>query len=94
VIPESLPWPILNTNEHQTNLRNKRSLSRRGRRNSAPPRPIYIEGKKSKLTQNPSVGTLLAYSVNCLFVFKNFYQKKQMTAKMMIFKEEIADFNF
>ena len=46
MIPESLPWPILNTNEHQTNLRNKRSLSRRGRRNSAPPKPIYIEGKK------------------------------------------------
>ena len=50
MIPESLPWPILNTNEHQTNLRNKRSLSRRGRRNSAPPKPIYIEGKKLKFT--------------------------------------------
>jgi len=43
MIPESLPWPILNTVEHQTNLRNKRSVSRRGRRNSAPPKPIYIE---------------------------------------------------
>ena len=52
MIPESLPWPILNTNEHQTNLRNKRSLSRRGRRNSAPPKPIYIEGKKLKFTVN------------------------------------------
>ena len=70
MIPESLPWPILNTNEHQTNLRNKRSLSRRGRRNSAPPKPIYIEGKKSKITQN--LGTANAICWNSIGVFNDY----------------------
>jgi len=42
-ITTNLPWPILNTEEHQAKLRRKRSIDRRGRRHSSRNAPIYIE---------------------------------------------------